>query len=197
MRRRCGSLAASAEGDWKRIPQLMLKLLFGSTKVDFDKFEAAIGSPCPSALTYLQRAMLPYEEMWACQSVKQLPNLGLFTTNKVKAANRQLKRCLSMRSTLFVVYSQIMHPTAKPDEARRSRIGEEFLGGSVPPRGMGMYASQLSRISQFANGDVEGSVAAHKLVYLQEVSGFWKFGSLRSCDARTLMVIRQSSTCTF
>lgn len=125
----------------------MRNLLFVSTKVDFHEFQSAISVRCSSALTYLQRAWLPYEAMRSQYSFKWSINFGILTANGVQVENRHLNRGLSMKSTLLDVFSQMMRRREDLDEARRRRVIREFLGSCVAPTGLEMYDALLSRIS--------------------------------------------------
>lgn len=167
-----------------------------STKEDLDHFKEAIGNRFPAAPTYLHRAWLLYEEMWA-HHVKCFFTFGIFTTNITELEDRHLEQSLSMRSILFDDFSIIVQRTDELDEARRGHLVEEFPGRSASLRGMETNAELLSRICQFSRCTAEGHIPAYKLVYLQKVGGLWKVGCSRSCGARVLIGFQPSCAWTF
>lgn len=87
-------------------------------------------------------------------------NSGTFTTSRVEVEKVPLKRGISMRSTLFDVFSSILWHTEESDEARQSNIVKESFGRYVSTAGLEAYPDFL-RVNQLARSAVEKTLKVY------------------------------------
>lgn len=88
MKRKASQLVGLSMHDKRRVHQWMRSLEFAFTTVGIDSFIAATARHSSEAMAYLSRTWIPYEDLWAADTVKRVQSYRTSTTNCSEMENR-------------------------------------------------------------------------------------------------------------